>query len=141
MRVTIAMLAALPLAGCAGLRQAEPTTPPVKMPAQIRRPAPEFRPLGTSGAQEAVLHVEPLPALGARLEVRMIGVGQGTELLLPTDNEVALEVRTGNVVVTTDGQRVDHVAGDIFMVARGARVTIAPLGQAATLRAMYLIRQ
>jgi hypothetical protein len=141
MKAMLYLSVALPLSACAGLRQAEPTTPPVKMPAQVRRPAPDFRPLGTSGAAEAVLHVEPLPALGARLEIRTIGVGQGTELVLPTENELALEVRTGNVAVAIDGQRTEHVAGDIFMVLRGARVTISPLGQAATLRAIALIMQ
>ncbi len=141
MKAMFCLFVALPLSGCAALRKAEPTTPPVKMPEQVRRPALDFRPLGPSGAAEALLHVAPLPGLGARLEIRTIGVGQGTELALPTENELALEVRTGNVAITVDGQRTEHVAGDIFMVLRGARVTISPLGQAATLRTIALRMQ
>lgn len=122
-------------------RELEPTPPPVQMPAAIRREPPQFRPIGDGGAQEAILHRVPLPQLNARLEVRTIGVGQDASLVLPTDHEVALEVRTGNAIVTTDGQRVVHVAGDIWVVPQGARVTIAAEGEATVLRAMYLIPQ
>jgi hypothetical protein len=107
--------------------------------AQVRRAPPDFRPLGDSGAQEATFHVEPLPILGGQLEIRIIGVGQDTELVLPTDNEVALEVRTGNVIVTTNGERQEHTPGDIWVVPMNARVTIAASGEASVLRAMYLI--
>jgi hypothetical protein len=120
-------------------RELEPTPPPVQMPATIRREPPQFRPLGEGGAKEAILHRVPLPELGARLDVRIIGVGQDAPLILPTDHEVALEVRTGNAIVTTDGQRVVHVAGDIWVVPQRARVTIVAEGEATVLRAMVLI--
>jgi hypothetical protein len=71
----------------------------------------------------------------------MIGVGQGTQLTLPTDHEVALEVRTGNVIVTTDGLREEHAGGDIWVVPLNARVTISPSGEASVLRAMVLIKK
>ena len=108
--------------------------------AQVRRAPPDFHPIGESGAQEAMLHVEPLPIIGGQLEIRMIGIGQNSQLVLPTDNEVALEVRTGDVIVTTNGERQEHTPGDIWVVPMNARVTIAASGEASVLRAMYLIR-
>jgi quercetin dioxygenase-like cupin family protein len=89
----------------------------------------------------AALHVEPLPLLGGRLEIRIIGVGQGTELVLPTDHEVALEVRTGNAIVTTNGEREEHAAGDIWVVPMNARVTIAASDEVTVLRAMVFIKE
>jgi uncharacterized cupin superfamily protein len=102
------------------------------------RTSPDFRPLGNSGAQQAMLHVEPLPEIGGVLEIQMIGVGQGTRLVLPTDTEVALEVRTGNAIVTTNGEVIEHAAGDIWVVPLNARVTIEASNEATVLRAMYL---
>lgn len=111
------------------------------IPAQTPRTPPDFQPLGNSGAQQAMLYVEPLPVLDGRLEVQIIGVGQDTQLVLPTDREVALEVRTGNAIVTTNGDRVEHTAGDIWMVPLNARVTIEASGEATVLRAMYFVKE
>jgi hypothetical protein len=135
------LAAALVALGCSTkpVRELEPTPAPVQMRAAIRRTPPVYRPLGDTGAQEAVLYRVPLPDLGGQLEVRIIGVGQGEPVTIPTDHELSLEVRTGNAVVTTDGQRVVHAAGDIWVVPKGARVTIAAEGEATVLRAMYLI--
>jgi gentisate 1,2-dioxygenase len=108
--------------------------------AQTSRTPPVFKPVGTSGAQQAMLYVEPLPTLGGQLEVQMIGVGQEAPLILPTDREVALEVRTGNAIVTTDGERIEHAAGDIWVVPLHARVKIEASGEATVLRAMYFTK-
>jgi hypothetical protein len=143
MKKLLAISALSFLVGCAtggGSNDSPLRSVPQPQAATPRTP-PAFQRLGDRGAQEAPLHVEPLTALGGRLEIRIIGVGQGTELTLPTDHEVALEVRTGNAIVTTNGQREEHAAGDIWVVPLNARVTIEASGEVTVLRAMYFIQE
>jgi hypothetical protein len=141
MKPLLAIAALSLLAGCATRAGSSDSLRNMPQPfAGGTRTPPVFQPLGNDGAQEAPLHVEPLPQLGGRLEIRIIGVGQGTELVLPTDHEVAIEVRTGNAIVTTNGQREEHAAGDIWVVPLNARVTIEASGEVTVLRAMYVIQ-
>jgi hypothetical protein len=144
MKSMLVIFAMLLLAGCAS-RPAFPegalSDSTATAPASSGRTPPNFKPIGNSGAQEAMLHVQPLPTIGGRLEIRIIGVGQGTQLVVPTDHEVALEVRTGNAIVTTDGVREEHAAGDIWVVPMNAQVLIEPSNETTVLRAMYYIKE
>jgi len=49
-------------------------------------------------------------------------------------------VRTGNAIVTTNGERIEHAAGDIWVVPLNARVTIEASGEATVLRAMHFTK-
>lgn len=141
MKNAFAVIAVLLLAGCAASRHPAPSGPMLGSTSSADRPSPEFEALGDSGAAQARLYAEPLPLLGGRLEIRIIGVGQGTRLIVPTENEVALEVRTGNAIVTTNGVREEHAAGDIWVVPLHARVEIEASAETTVLRAMYFVKE
>jgi ethanolamine utilization protein EutQ (cupin superfamily) len=84
--------------------------------------------------------VEELPSIGARLEIRTMTVTQHDKAALQTVHEVALEVRSGELVTVTDGKRQEWHPGDMWLVPRGARVAFLVSGELAGLRAIYLIR-
>lgn len=90
--------------------------------------------------REATLMVEELPSIGARLEIRTMTVRRHDKAVLRTEHEVALEVRSGELVTITDGKRQEWHPGDMWLVARGARVAFLVSGKLAGLRAIYLIR-
>lgn len=60
---------------------------------------------------------------------------------LPTTDEVALEVRSGDILSTTDGERIERHPGDLWMVPARSVVRIQALGQHAVLRAVYLVKE
>lgn len=141
-RVSLAPVAILALftVGCASFR--EPTPPESVRPARALRSEPRFTPV--PGAEKAmrqtILHVEKLPAVGARLEIRTVVVLPGNNLALPTDHEAVFEVRSGDIETVTDGERRTRRPGDMWLVARGSRVGVRVLGQMAVVRVIYVVR-
>jgi hypothetical protein len=136
----VAAIVALTPAGCASR---EPTPRPIERLPQLLRPAPVFSPLdGTdSGMREAPLFVDRLPAIGARLEIRTIVVKPDVVVVLPTDHEAVLELRSGDIETITDGARRTHPLGEPWIVRPGSRVEIRVAGQLAVVRVIYVIKE
>ncbi len=133
-------LLSLAAGGCAPL---EPTPLEPPRPPQVLRPPLEFRTVkgAEEAMREATIFIEKLPSIGARLEIRTVSVQPRENAVLPTEHEVALEVRSGELVTVTNGDRQERHPGDMWLVAPGSRVTLSVLGQRAVLRAIYLIRE
>jgi len=101
--------------------------------------APEYKSVeGTEGAlRQATLFTHKVPTLGAALEVRSVLL-LPNKTALPTDRETLYEVLRGEVVSESGEERKMHGAGDLWIVSKGARVTLKAKGEIAVLRAIAL---
>lgn len=124
--------------GCASK---EPTPPAAPRPAQILRPAPAFSVV--KGAEDAMraatVFVERLPSLSAHLDIRTVVVRPVENVVFQPEQEVLLEVRSGELVTVIDGDRKERHPGDMWLVSPGSRVSLKVLGELTVLRAIYLI--
>jgi hypothetical protein len=128
------------LAGCATMESdeeeapAEPSRPVQKLRAPLQYQAVE----GTKGAlRQAVLYSQKVPSLASNLEVRSM-ILLPRDFVYPADRETLLEVLTGEVLTVNDDERKAHPTGDIWLVAKGSRVTFKAKGEIAVLRAISL---
>lgn len=137
-------VALLLLAGCQGkepVETAEDEEAP-SLPArgeQKLRVAPEYKAVeGTEGAlRQATLFAQKVPSLGAALEVRSVLL-LPKKSALPADRETLYEVLRGEVVSESGEERKTHGTGDLWIVNKGARVTLKAKGEIAVLRAIAL---
>jgi len=132
------------LAGCQAkepLETAEDSEAP-SLPArgeQKLRVAPEYKAVeGTEGAlRQTTLFTQKVPSLGAALEVRSLLL-LPKKSALPADRETLYEVLRGEVVSESGEERKTHGTGDLWLVNKGARVTLKAKGEIAVLRAIAL---
>jgi hypothetical protein len=105
--------------------------------AQPRRTAPEYKIVeGTEGGiRQATLYAHKVPSLGSTLEVRSVLVLPKKSALL-ADRETLYEVLRGEVESVSGDERKSHGTGDLWMVSKGARVTLRAKGEIAVLRAI-----
>lgn len=105
--------------------------------AQPRRTAPEYKTVeGTEGGiRQATLYAQKVPSLGSTLEVRSVLVLPKKSALL-ADRETLYEVLRGEVESVSGDERKSHGTGDLWMVSKGARVTLRAKGEIAVLRAI-----
>jgi hypothetical protein len=106
---------------------------------QKLRVAPEYKAVeGTEGAlRQATLFAQKVPSLGAALEVRSVLL-LPKKSALPADRETLYEVLRGEVVSESGEERKTHGTGDLWIVNKGARVTLKAKGEIAVLRAIAL---
>lgn len=104
---------------------------------QKLRVAPEYKTVeGTEGAlRQATLYSQKLPSLGSTLEVRSVLL-LPKKSALPADRETLYEVLAGEVESESGDERKSHGTGDLWMVSKGARVTLRAKGEIAVLRAI-----
>lgn len=128
------------LGGCAK-KELEPTPPPVSRPAQTLRQPAELKPLdGPDGAlREEQLFSEPVAAVGVRMDVRTVVVRPKENTIFPTPNEALLEVRSGALVTTINGEKKERTLGDMWLVEKGSKVELKVQGELAVLRTIYLV--
>jgi hypothetical protein len=137
-------VALLLLAGCQAkepVETAEDEEAP-SLPArgeQKLRVAPEYKAVeGTEEAlRQATLFAQKVPSLGAALEVRSVLL-LPKKSPLPADRETLYEVLRGEVVSESGEERKTHGIGDLWIVNKGARVTLKAKGEIAVLRAIAL---
>jgi len=79
--------------------------------------------------------------VGARVEVRELYVGEGTELAVPTPSEALFEIRSGTFDVQTRELKGAQLKGTTWTVAAHERVVVRTTSQMAVLRAVSIIRQ
>jgi hypothetical protein len=128
------------LAGCRSTENDEEEAPvePARH-AQKLRPPLEYQAVEGSqgGLRQATLYSQKVSSLGTSLEVRsMILLPRDSRL--PADRETLLEVLTGDVLTVNGDERKAHPTGDIWLVAKGSRVTLKAKGEIAILRAISL---
>jgi hypothetical protein len=141
----LALLCSAGLIGVAacGTRESAETGQDEDAPGAPARPAQRLRaPLeygtveGSDGAlRQAILYSQKLPSLGSTLEIRSMLL-LTKRAALPADRETLYEVLAGEVESEGDGGRKSHATGDLWMVAKGARVTVKAKGEMAVLRAI-----
>jgi hypothetical protein len=105
--------------------------------AQKLRAAPQYKAVeGTEGAvRQATLYAQKVKSLGSTLEVRSIVV-LPKKATMPVDRETLYEVVAGEVETESGDERKSHATGDLWMVSKGARVTLRAKGEIAVLRAI-----
>lgn len=115
--------------------QAAPSLP--ARGAQRLRVAPEYKTVeGTKGAmRQATLYAQKVPSLGSKLEVRSVLLLPKTSAL-PADRETLYEVLAGEVESESGNERKSHGTGDLWMISKGAHVTLRAKGEIAVLRAI-----
>jgi hypothetical protein len=127
-------------AGCATTENDEEQAPsePARHAQKLRAPL-EYQPVeGTQGVlRQAALYSQKVPSLNANLEVRSILL-LPRESAFPADRETLLEVLAGDVLAVNGEERKAHPTGDIWLVGKGARVTLKAKGEIAVLRAISL---
>ncbi len=129
------------LLGASACRNPEPT--PKGEPARRQQPARSASvalPIkGASGSlRETTLFVQPLSS-GGRLEIRDIEVGSDSTTAFTPAQEVALEVRSGEIVAVVRGQRRTGHPGSAWLGEPGERIGIWSTGEGAVVRAIYLL--
>src|ERR1700741_3470728 len=106
---------------------------------QKLRVAPEYKGVeGTEGAlRQTTLFTQKVPSLGAALEVRsVLLLPKGSAI--PAGRETLYEVLRGEVVSESGEERKTRGTGDLWIVGKGARVTLKAKGEIAVLRAIAL---
>ena len=136
--------ALLAVAGCGTKESAEgdqdeaaPSLP--ARAARTLRAAPEYKAIeGTEGGlRQATLYSQRLRTSGSTFEVRSLLL-LPKKSALPAEREALYEVLTGEVESESGDQRQLHKIGDLWMVSKGARVTVQAKGEIAVLRAIVV---
>ncbi len=122
-------------------RNREPT--PKNEPARRQQPARSVAvavPIkgASGGLRETTLFVQPLSS-GGRLEIRDIEVGSDSTAAFTPAQEVALEVRSGEIMAVVRGQRRAGHPGNAWLNQPGERIRIWATGEGAVVRAIYLL--
>jgi hypothetical protein len=122
-------------------RNPEPNPPPGPPRRQApARTAPQSVPVqgAERSLRETTLFADSLPS-GDRLEMRLLAVTGDSTTTFSSTHEVLLEVRTGEVTTIRQGERLRLEPGRAWSVAPRERIRFWAAGQAATIRAIYLI--
>jgi hypothetical protein len=137
-QVLVPAMALLFAASCSN-NEEEPNPPETARPAPKLRAPLEYKDVGeTKGAlRRATLFSQKVGALAAPLEVHSLLL-LPREVALPTERETLYEVRAGTVMAITGEEKKSHPTGDIWLVGKGAHVTLKAQGEIAVLRAISL---
>jgi len=135
-QILIPAMALLFAASCSN-NEEEPNPPEETRPAPKLRAPLEYKDVGETkgGLRRATLFSQKVGALAAPLEVHSLLL-LPREAALPTDRETLYEVRTGTVMAISGAEKKSHPTGDIWLVSKGARVTLKAQGEIAVLRAI-----
>jgi hypothetical protein len=128
------------LAGCTTTESDEEEAPaePARHAQKLRAPLEYQAVEGTQGAlRQATLYSQKVPSLASTLEVRSM-ILLPRDSVYPADRETLFEVLTGEVLTVNGDERKAHPTGDIWLVAKGSRVTFKAKGEIAVLRAISL---
>jgi hypothetical protein len=108
-------------------------------PAQVAPPvetAP-YEIVGKGVAARAVASLQ-LKSADLRLEIRNIVIGPGGAEAVPVPERAIMELRSGGVATTIDGQERERRIGDFWTMEKGAVMRVKNHAQASVIRAIYL---
>jgi hypothetical protein len=137
---SVVILALILGTGCPR-RELEPTPPEPSRSVPAPRPVLELKQLegARDGVRQGVLASQPVPGVHARFEARTIILPSGPAVLLPSEHEAMLEVRSGAVSVASGDGPQRRTRGEMWHVGKGAKIEVTPIGELAALRAIYLV--
>jgi hypothetical protein len=127
--------------GCRNARELEPTPPEIARPQRALRSPLELKDVGdTKGAvRQAALFAHPLSVPGVNLEIRTILIQPREEAVLIAEYDGIVELRSGRVTTTIDGEKKDRITGDMWQVKKRSRQQFKVSGELAVARAIYLV--
>jgi hypothetical protein len=111
----------------------EPTPAAVTRPPQTLRPPIELKEVeGSGGAtRQATIFTHSLPGNGASLDIRSVIVRPVENVVLVAEHEGIMELRSGQIETTIDGEKRTRNTGDMWQVQEGSRQNIHVKGELA----------
>src|SRR5207248_9774179 len=105
-------------------RELDPTPPERTDMPKVSRPIPPHEPLPGTNARTALLFTQPIPGLGARVEIREFYISEGNDVTITPPSEALFEIRSGKLNVTAPEIKGEHSTGTTWTAAPGERVGV-----------------
>jgi hypothetical protein len=110
-----------------------------QLPIPIRHANPQFTAVPGTGTtvHEATLLIEALPTLRSTLRIRMITIS-AQEVEFPVTSEALFEVRSGELITLSNGQKTERHTGDMWLAPKGLPLRVRALNEFAVVRSIDL---